>query len=86
MRKIKATRTFNKDFKQAGFSPALIEALYCLVKNQPLPEKYRDHALTGNLKGFRDCHIKPDLVLIYKISDDDTLELYQLNSHAEVFG
>lgn len=64
----------------------MIEALYCLVKNEPLPEKYRDHGLTGNLKGFRDCHIKPDLVLIYKITDDDTLELYQLNSHAEVFG
>lgn len=85
MRKIKATKTFNKDFKRVGFSPALVEVLYCLVKNESIPEKYRDHALSGTLKGFRDCHIKPDLVLIYKINDDNVVELYQLNSHSEVF-
>ena len=62
------------------------EVVTCLVHRQVLPEKYKDHALTGNLKKFRDCHIKNDLVLLYKISDDDsTLELHYLDSHSEVF-
>lgn len=62
------------------------EVISCLVNRAPLPEKYRDHALTGSLKGFRDCHVKNDLVLLYKISDDDnTLELHYLDTHSEVF-
>jgi mRNA interferase YafQ len=86
MRKIKRARSFDKDFKKAELSPNLVEVLYCLVKDEQLPEKYRDHALTGNFKGFRDCHVKPDLVLIYKLTDDDILELHQLGSHSEIFG
>lgn len=84
MRKVRRTRSFDKDFKKAELSEALIEVLYCLTKNEPLPAKYRDHALTGNLKGCRDCHVKPDLVLIYRITDE-VLELIRLNSHSEVF-
>lgn len=86
MRKIRSSRSFGKDFKKAELSTALVEILYLLAKGEPLPEKYRDHALTGNLKGFRDCHVKPDLVLIYKLLDDDVLELHQLGSHSEIFG
>jgi mRNA interferase YafQ len=85
MRKIRRVRSFDKDFKKAELSPSLVEVLYCLVKDEPLPAKYRDHALTGNLKGFRDCHVEPDLVLIYKIGDD-VIELVRLSSHSEVFG
>ena len=55
------------------------EVLNCLVQKKPLPEKYRDHALTGNWKGFRDCHVKPDLVLIYKLHDDE-IELHHLKT------
>ena len=62
------------------------QVLQCLLHRQSLPEKYQDHALQGNLGGFRDCHVKNDLVLIYKISDDDqVLELHYLDTHAEVF-
>jgi mRNA interferase YafQ len=85
MRRIRRARSFDKDFKKAELSPSLVEVLYCLVKDEPLPPKYRDHALTGNLKGFRDCHVEPDLVLIYKIGDD-LIELVRLSSHSEVFG
>nr|WP_078055556.1 type II toxin-antitoxin system YafQ family toxin [Rappaport israeli] len=46
---------------------------------------HKDHALTGHFIGFRDCHIKPDLVLIYKIVDD-VVELHYLDSHSEIFG
>ncbi|MCK9109641.1 type II toxin-antitoxin system YafQ family toxin [Haemophilus influenzae] len=59
--------------------------MYCLLNNLPLPEKYKDHALTGNWKGWRDCHIKNDLVLIYKIVGDE-IRLARLNTHSEIFG
>lgn len=84
MRKVRRTRSFDKDFKKAELAEGLIEVLYCLVKNKPLPVKYKDHALTGNFKTYRDCHVKPDLVLIYRI-DGDIVELVRLNSHSEVF-
>ena len=50
-----------------------------------MPEKYRDHALTGNWQDYRDCHIKPDQVLIYRIHGDP-IELHRLGIHAELFG
>ena len=50
-----------------------------------MPEKYRDHALTGNWQDYRDCHIKPDQVLIYRIYGD-TIELHRMGTHAELFG
>ena len=52
----------------------------------PLDPRYRDHALSGDWAGFRDCHIKPDLVLIYAKPDGATLRLARLGSHSEVFG
>ncbi|MDK4564251.1 type II toxin-antitoxin system YafQ family toxin [Kingella kingae] len=50
-----------------------------------MPEKYRDHALKGEFAGFRDCHVKPDLVLIYR-DNGELLELHRLDTHSEVFG
>lgn len=58
-----------------------------LSSDAVLPEKYRDHALTGDWKDHRDCHIKPDLVLIYQKTDDDELlilQLVRLGSHSEL--
>lgn len=49
-----------------------------------LPERYHDHPLSGSLKDVRDCHIRPDLVLIYRKVGDDTLELVRLGSHSEL--
>ncbi len=86
MRDIARSRKFDKEYqKLGGLSAELIDVVYHLLHAIPLPEKYRDHALTGNWTGYRDCHIKPDLVLIYRITDD-TLELHRLNSHSEIFG
>ncbi len=59
--------------------------MYCLQNRLPLPAKYKDHPLSGDWQGFRDCHIKNDLLLIYRISGD-ILELARLNTHAEIFG
>ncbi|RMX07322.1 type II toxin-antitoxin system YafQ family toxin [Vandammella animalimorsus] len=52
---------------------------------QALPARYRDHALGGDWQGFRDCHIEPDLVLIYR-QTEQALELVRIGSHAEWFG
>jgi mRNA interferase YafQ len=49
-----------------------------------LPEKYVDHSLSGNWQGYRDCHVKPDLVLIYK-SKSGILKLARIGSHSELF-
>jgi mRNA interferase YafQ len=49
-----------------------------------LPDQLRDHSLTDEWKDHRDCHIRPDLVLIYRKPDPDTLELVRLGSHREL--
>jgi len=55
-----------------------------LINNQPLFEKHRDHALTGDWKDHRDCHIKPDLILIYRKPNNEVLQLVRLGSHSEL--
>lgn len=55
-----------------------------LALNELLAEKYRDHALVGDWKDHRDCHIKPDLVLIYCKPDEEQLQLVRLGSHREL--
>ena len=56
-----------------------------LATNQPLPEKFKDHALTGEYTHHRECHLRPDLLLIYKLPDGHTLRLVRLGSHSELF-
>jgi mRNA interferase YafQ len=53
------------------------------MSDTPLPPHYKDHALTGNWLDYRDCHLKPDLVLIYQITDNDLI-LVRLGSHSEL--
>ena len=61
------------------------EIVSLLSGDDPLPERHRDHGLGGNWKGHRECHLKPDLLLIYKKPDDRTLRLVRLGSHAQLF-
>jgi mRNA interferase YafQ len=91
MRKIEQTSAFKRDFKRTVKSHYrktlqvdFKEVLEALANDQLLAEKYRDHALTGEWKDFRDCHIKPDLVLIYRKPDEATLQLVRLGSHSEL--
>lgn len=80
--------SFKRDLKKHYLhliGEAWTEVSDCLLHAQPLPEKYADHPLHGDKNGFRDCHIKPDLVLIYKIVDD-VVQLHHLGTHSEVFG
>ena len=60
--------------------------LKLLLVDKPLPENNRDHALSGDWTGYRECHVKPDLLLIYRKPDADTLRLARLGSHSELFG
>ena len=55
-----------------------------LVDRQTLEPRYRDHPLSGNRKGYRDCHLEPDWVLIYKVNED-ILTLARMGSHSELF-
>ncbi|WP_109078489.1 type II toxin-antitoxin system YafQ family toxin [Aggregatibacter kilianii] len=88
-RELYYTNDFKRDLKKQSFqmatSPEYIEVMHCLLNRKVLPAKYKDHQLTGNMKDFRDCHIKNDLVLIYRLVDDD-LHLIRLNTHSEIFG
>lgn len=90
-RKIIVTRSFKRDIKKRYLELATVEwaeVLECLVSNNQLDAKYLDHPLKGGaeFKNCRDCHVKPDLVLIYRLVGNDILELHQLGSHSEVFG
>ncbi|MGD7034404.1 type II toxin-antitoxin system YafQ family toxin [Methylotuvimicrobium buryatense] len=56
----------------------------CLANDRLLESRHQDHALSGNWKDYRDCHIKPDLVLIYQKPDEATVRLVRLGSHSEL--
>jgi mRNA interferase YafQ len=91
MRTIKRTSRFKRDYKREAkgthrntLETDLRAVLTLLISDLPLPEKYRDHPLSGEWKDFRDCHVKPDLVLIYRKPDAQTLELVRLGSHSEL--
>lgn len=88
--KISFTKDYKRDLKRLANQPEIllsaemIDVMHHLLNGKNLPEKYKDHALSGNWKGFRDCHIKNDLVLIYHVNNEG-LTLVRLNTHSEVF-
>jgi mRNA interferase YafQ len=91
MRTIERTGQFKRDYKRekkgqhrATVETDLLPILTALATDQALDAHHRDHALTGDWKDHRDCHVKPDLVLIYQKPDDETLRLVRLGSHAEL--
>ncbi|MCF6301554.1 MAG: type II toxin-antitoxin system YafQ family toxin [Proteobacteria bacterium] len=91
MRKIERTTRFRRDYKRESrgqYAKTLVtnfvDVLQLLVADEPLKEKHRDHALTGNWTDHRDCHIRPDLILIYRKPDDKILQLIRLGSHSEL--
>jgi mRNA interferase YafQ len=80
---------FKKDFKKITKMaiPDILEVgnvIGSIQKEMPLDAKYVDHPLSGNWNGFRDCHIKPDLVLIYR-TYENTLQLARIGSHNDIF-
>lgn len=88
---VKFTTQFRKDYKLAmkrGLRIALLEEVVeRLAMGEPLPEKNRDHALTGDWVGHRECHIQPDWLLIYRMEGDVlVLTLAHTGSHSDLFG
>ncbi len=79
---------FKKDLKKFLHKQAVIdefdEVVDMLRRGKKLPEKYRDHLLSGNYNGYRECHIKPDVLLIYR-TDEQRLYLARIGSHSELF-
>jgi mRNA interferase YafQ len=91
MRTIRRTSRFKKDFKRelrgkhgGNVAELLTAALILLVKDEALPPNMRDHALTGEWSDHRDCHLHPDLVLIYRKLDAENLDLVRPGSHSEL--
>jgi mRNA interferase YafQ len=64
--------------------PRLREVLSFLLEDKPLPSAFNDHALSGEWSDHRDCHLKPDLLLIYRKVDGEILQLVRLGSHSEL--
>ena len=91
MLKIRYRKQFKKDYKralkQAGHTSKQITfVIQLLASEESLSDSYYDHALTENYSGFRECHILPDWLLIYKVEADIlTLTLTRTGSHSELF-
>ena len=93
MRAIDRASSFKRDYKReakgqhrATLDSELKPGIVALVTDQLLAAKYRDHELNGDWKGYRECHVKPDLLLIYRKVDTDILRLARLGSHSALFG
>ena len=87
--RLSQTSQFKRDIRQQierGKNPGKINrAVEILLAGEPLPERYQDHPLRGGWKGRRDCHLEPDWILIYRLTDAE-LRLERTGSHSEIFG
>lgn len=88
---VKSTTQFKKDYKLAikrGLKIELLEEIISnLANGVPLPEKNKDHALSGNWNGHRECHILPDWLLVYRLENDVlVLTLARTGTHSDLFG
>lgn len=90
MLEIVLSNRFKKDLKQAAKRGLNLDELNVIVDQlaagQALPDKNRDHALTGDYIGFRECHIRPDWLLIYRVSGEELmLFLFRTGTHTDLF-
>ena len=92
MREIEYTNQFLRDYRREQKGPRsthldlkLTEVIDSLITNKPLARKFQDHALKGEYIGARECHLRPDLLLIYILEGSAALKLVRLGSHAELF-
>ena len=91
MRTIEWTGQFKRDYKREAkgkhrstLDAELFPVIAILANDDVLDSRYRDHGLIGNWRDHRDCHIKPDLILIYRSQDAAALQLVRLGSHSEL--
>ena len=86
---LKITNSFKRDYKKMikrGYDPLLIKNIVDkLLNGEKLPDKNKDHDLKGDWAGFRECHIQPDWLLVYRIKNDIlTLTLSRTGSHSDL--
>lgn len=88
---MKKTGQFKRDFKRESkgkhrktLAEDLLGVLELLIADFELSAKYFDHSMNGNWDDHRNCHIKPDLVLLYRLPDNETLQLVRIGSHSEL--
>jgi len=88
MRQARTTGQFDRDYSHVVKRGKKIEKLDSvmmkLINEEPLPPRNREHALKGNFKGFRDCHIEPDWLLIYKV-EGDVITFERTGTHSDIF-
>ena len=91
MRTVKHTSRFRRDYSREKtgrhnkrLDAELLDTVTLLAKDESLPRRYFDHQLSGEWSDHRDCHIRPDLILIYRKPDETSLELVRLGSHSEL--
>jgi len=92
MREIELATAFRRDYKRESKGPhkrvldaELSQLLEALATDAALDVRLRDHALSGDWSGYRECHLRPDLLLIYRKVGNDTLRIARLGSHSELF-
>jgi len=88
MRQARTTGQFDRDYSHVVKRGKKIEKLDSvmmkLINEEPSPPRNREHALKGNFKGFRDCHIEPDWLLIYKV-EGDVITFERTGTHSDIF-
>lgn len=89
MRDVRYRSSFKKDFRRIrkrGYDLALLSTVVELLRNgEVLPVSNRDHTLAGEWRGWRECHVEPDWLLIYRINADDEVLLARTGTHADLF-
>lgn len=89
MRQLKLTSQFKKDLKRYKHRKEVIdkleEILKLLVSNLPIPKENRPHLLSGNYKGFMECHVENDTLLIWWDKETDIIKLVRFGTHSELF-
>ena len=90
MKKLHPTTQYKKDYKRYRNNPKKIAKLLAILRmlenEEAIPEEYSPHFLTGDYKGYMECHVEGDFLLIWLDPDMDTIELARLGSHSELFG
>ena len=88
MKQARITGRFDRDYRQSVKRGKKIEKLddvmMLLINEEPLPPKLKDHALSGTMSGYRDCHIESDWILIYRV-DDDAIVFERTGTHSDIF-
>lgn len=87
---IEMSTKFKKDYKRAikrGYDIKLLQQVVALLaEGKELPQKYKDHSLTGDYVGYRECHITPDWLLVYKVAEELLiLALTRTGTHSDLF-